>query len=124
MSSIEEFEARVKQLEYRFGLLRSLANGHQSSVTSAILNSDLTQDEVSAVYDLLRRTQKAVSEGRAPTRAAFEEALNAIKPLSIEDGDPDERLSWFHAGVVAKAALNRRQFNVAHEYLESIHVTF
>ena len=124
MVSIEELEARIELLEYQLRLLRSLVRTENSSIAATILHSELRKDEVFAVYELLERTQRDVSEGRAPTRAAFEEALNAIKPLSIEDGDPDERASWYHAGAVAKAALNRRQFNVAREYLERIHVIF
>ncbi len=124
MPSIEELAARVEQLEYQFQLLLSLANGHQSPSTSAILNSGMTQDEVSAVVELIVNTEKDILAGNGPSRFAFEKSLDNIKPLQPEDGDPDERASWYRAGSVAKAFLQSRRYNFVREYLESVHVIF
>ena len=77
---VESLEAEVAHLKYQIRQLISLADSERAPFTHYVLEYNLTQNEVSDIYDLMDETHAAIESGNPPSHHKFESQVYKIVP--------------------------------------------
>lgn len=77
-------DERIKHLEYKMGLMRQFLDPRQHTFIYLCLESNLTEKQVNAIYDLIEGYQKEIRRGRDISPAEIERDFRKIIP---EQGD-------------------------------------
>ena len=78
--SFKELNRRIKHLEYRVRLLAEIADFERHPFIYTILESDLTESQVKAIFDLMDKVSQTIRNGRPITHHKFEESIYEIVP--------------------------------------------
>jgi hypothetical protein len=71
-------EKRIEHMEYRIKLLAEIADSKRHPFTYMILESNLTEPQVRAIFDLMDRATKTIRNGEPMSRNEFEDRVYNI----------------------------------------------
>lgn len=81
----KELERRIQHLEYRVRLLAEIADFERHPFIYTVLESDLTESQVRAIFNLMDEVSKTVRDGKPMSHHKFEESIYEI--VSSRRGD-------------------------------------
>jgi len=76
----EELERRIQHLEYRVKLLAEIADFEKHPFIFTVLESDLGESQVRAIFDLMDKVSKTIKDGKPMSHHKFEESIYEIVP--------------------------------------------
>ena len=82
---VEDLERRVEHLEYRVKLLAEIANFEEHRFIYTVLESDLTESQVRAIFDLMDEASRTIRNGKPMSHHKFEERIYEIVPSHLGD---------------------------------------
>jgi hypothetical protein len=78
--SFKELNRHIKHLEYRVRLLAEIADFERHPFIYTVLESDLTESQVRAIFDLMDKVSQTIRDGRPISHHKFEESIYEIVP--------------------------------------------
>jgi hypothetical protein len=107
---VATLEAEVAHLKYQLRQLISLADLEREPFTHYVLEYDLTEYQVRAIYDLMDEMRAAIKSDNPPSHHNFETRVYEIVPL--QNGN-----YHFAEGIVS--SLNReRRYEDVYQYMK------
>ena len=79
-SRLRELERTIEYLKYRVELLASIADSEHHPFIFTVLESNLTEHQVIAIYDLMDEASKTIREGKPMGHHQFEQRIYEIVP--------------------------------------------
>jgi len=79
-SRLKDLEKRIEHLEYRVKLLAEIADFERHPFISAVLEANLTESQIRAIYDLMDEALQTIREGKPMNHHEFEERIYEIVP--------------------------------------------
>jgi ABC-type phosphate/phosphonate transport system substrate-binding protein len=79
-SRLKDLEKRIEHLEYRVRLLAQTADFEKYPFIYTVLESDLTESQVRAIFDLMDKVSKTIRDGKPISHHKFEESIYEIVP--------------------------------------------
>ena len=77
---LRDLERRIEHLEYRTRLLAEIADFGNHPFLYTVLESNLTESQVTAIYDLMDEAAKTIRNGKPMNDHEFEERIYKIVP--------------------------------------------
>ena len=77
---LQDLKRRIEHLEYRVKLLSEIADFEKHPFIYSVLESNLTESQVKAIFDLMDEALKTIRDGEPMNHNQFEERINAIVP--------------------------------------------
>ena len=75
-----DLERRIEHLEYRVKLLAEISDFEEHPFIYMVLESDLTQSQVRAIFDLMDEVSKTIRNGKPVSHHKFEERIYELVP--------------------------------------------
>lgn len=79
-SRLKDLEKRLEHLEYRVRLLAQIADFEKHPFTYTVLESDLTESQARAIFDLMDKALQTIKNGKPMSHHEFEEKIYEIVP--------------------------------------------
>ena len=75
---LKDLQKRIEHLEYRMKLLSEIADFEKHPFIYTVLESDLTEFQVKAIFDLMDEVSKTIRSGKPMSHHKFEESIYKI----------------------------------------------
>jgi len=77
---LKDLERRLEHLEYRVKLLAEIADFEKHPFIYTVLEADLTESQVRAIFDQMDKALKTIKNGKPVSHYEFEERIYEIVP--------------------------------------------